>query len=406
MTEIDRRTRLTILVAALGYMVDVFDLILFTLLRKPSLVALHVPADQLKPVGVFLLNWQMAGFIIGGLLWGLLGDQRGRLSVLLGSILTYSLANIANGFVETIPLYALLRFVAGVGLAGEIGAGVALASELLPQKWRGWGTVFIAVIGLVGAIVASLIADQLGWRNAYILGGVMGLALLVLRLSVRESDMFERSLQADISRGNLLKFLAQPRLVARLALVTLIGVPIWFVIGVVVTFTPELAKALNMSPEPRVAGAVLWVYTGLAMGGIGSGTLSQLLQSRKKTIFIFILITIAAIFAYPRVAQNSVPIYYAMICLLGFGAGYWGMFLQVAAEQFGTNYRSTAASSAPNLVRGTTIPLTLAFQWLSPYGGAVQAVLIVGVVAALISAAALAMLKETYHRDLDFFEPI
>ncbi len=404
--SIDRRTKFTILVAALGYMVDVFDLILFTLLRKPSLESLGVAASDMKSTGVFLLNWQMAGFIIGGILWGVLGDKRGRLSVLLGSILMYSLANIANGFVGDVPTYAALRFIAGIGLAGEIGAGVALASELLPQKYRGWGTVIIAVTGLAGAIVAALFADDMGWRHAYIAGGIMGLLLLVLRLSVRESALFEKTKTTDVSRGNLIKFLATPRLVGKLVLVTLVGIPIWFAIGIIVTFTPELSKAMAMSPLPKVSGAVLWVYVGLAMGGVFIGSLSQFWRSRKRAIFLSLILTGIAVIGYAKFASTSVTYYYTMIAILGVSVGYWCMFLQLAAEQFGTNYRSTAASTAPNLVRGTTIPMALAFQALGAHYGTLNAAYIVGGVALVVATGALSLLQETFHRDLDFVEQI
>ncbi len=403
---IDRKTKFTILVAALGYFVDVFDLILYTLLRNQSLTDIGVPPDQLKSVGATLLYWQMAGFIVGGILWGIIGDKRGRLSTLLGSILLYSIANIANGFVHSTDTYAVLRFISGVGLAGEIGAGVALASELLPQRFRGWGTTFIAVIGLGGAIMAALIVDHLGWRTAYWIGGGMGLCLLALRVSVIESGMFEKIKHGSHSRGNLLKFLGNPGLVARLLLVTLVGMPIWFVIGTLVTFTPEISRSMGLDSIKGTSNAVLWVYVGLGFGGIASGLVSQKLQSRKKAIALWLGLLLLAVIVFGQIGGRSTTVYLSMICLLGFAAGYWNMFLQVAAEQFGTNYRSTAASSAPNLVRGTTIPMNMAFTALSHSFSDVWAATMVGITALLIGFIALVLMKETYHRDLDFVEQI
>jgi MFS transporter, putative metabolite:H+ symporter len=400
------KVKFTILVAALGYLVDVFDLILYTLLRNKSLTELGVPKEQLKDVGAMLLNWQMAGFIVGGILWGILGDKRGRLSTLLGSILIYSIANIANGFVQTIPQYAAIRFIAAIGLAGEIGAGVALASELLPQRLRGWGTTFIAVIGLIGAILASFVVDHLGWRSAYWIGGGMGLILLVLRLAVVESSLYNKVKLEAHSRGDFLKFLSNGDMVGRLLLVTLVGTPIWFAIGLLVTFTPEISADMGMPVAPKVSSAVMWVYIGLGLGGIFSGFVSQKLQSRKKAIGIWLSMLVVAIILYAIFARQSLAVYYSMITLLGFGAGYWNMFLQVAAEQFGTNYRATAASSAPNLVRGTTIPMVWGFQLLSPTFGPLNAVLIVGAAALIIAFASLIKMSETFHRDLDFVEPI
>jgi MFS transporter, putative metabolite:H+ symporter len=404
--DIGTKAKFTILVAALGYFVDVFDLILYTLLRNQSLTELGVPKDQLKNVGAMLLNWQMAGFIVGGILWGVLGDKRGRLSTLLGSILLYSVANIANGFVETIPQYAAIRFIAAIGLAGEIGAGVALASELLPQKWRGWGTTFIAVIGLLGAITAAFVVEHMGWRMAYWVGGGMGLVLLLLRLSVVESSMYEKIKDGPHSRGDFLKFVSNGNMLLRLLLVTLVGMPIWFVIGLLVTFTPEISADMGMTETPKISSAVMWVYIGLGLGAIVSGGVSQFLQSRKKAIAASLAFLAVAIGLYASFARQNVGAYYAMICLLGFGGGYWTMFLQVAAEQFGTNYRSTAASSAPNLVRGTTVPMVWGFQFLSPVFGPLNGVLIVGAAAMIIAAIALSRMTETFHRDLDFVEPI
>jgi MFS transporter, putative metabolite:H+ symporter len=403
---INAKTKFTILVAALGYFVDVFDLILYTLLRNQSLTDIGVAPDQLKAVGAQLLYWQMAGFIVGGVLWGVIGDLRGRLSTLLGSILLYSLANIANGFVQDTDTYAILRFVSGVGLAGEIGAGVALASELLPQRLRGWGTTFIAVIGLLGAIFAALVVDSLGWRTAYWVGGGMGLALLLLRVSIVESGMFERTKAGNHSRGNLLKFISNWSLMRRLLLVTLVGTPIWFVIGTLVTFTPEISRSMGLETIKGTSSAVLWVYVGLGFGGICSGLISQKLQSRKKAIGLWLLILMLIVILFGQIGGTSETVYYAMICLLGFGAGYWNMFLQIAAEQFGTNYRSTAASSAPNLVRGTTIPMNMAFTALSHSFNDIWAATMVGVVALLIGLVALILMTETYHRDLDFVEQI
>ena len=408
---IDRRTKFTILVAALGYFVDVFDLILFSLLRTQSLTDLGIPAEHIKDVGAFILNWQMGGFIVGGILWGILGDKRGRLTTLIGSILIYSLANIANAFVpanhpHTVEIYAALRFIAGIGLAGEIGAGVALASELLPQRLRGWGTTLIAVVGLLGAIFAAIVADDLGWRTAYAIGGGMGLALLILRISVVESGMFEKLKDKEVSRGSLWTLLTTPGLLGKLLLVTLVGTPIWYVIGLIITFTPELARAKGMTELPTVAGGVMWVYVGLGFGGVFIGTLSQWFKSRKRAIFVSMLILIAAMVLYALFARSSVAIYYTLCAALGFGAGYWAMFLQLAAEQFGTNYRSTAASSAPNLVRGTTIPMVILWKHLSLIMPVTLAAYWVGAIALAIGAVALFFLQETFHRDLDFVEPV
>jgi MFS family permease len=397
--------QLTILVATLGYFVDLFDLILFVLVRVQSLKDLHVPPEHMLSTGAFLLNVQMAGLLIGGIFWGVLGDRRGRLSVLLGSIVLYSLANLANAFVTSVASYAVWRFIAGLGLAGELGAGVTIVSELLPQKIRGYGSTIIASVGLSGAIAAAMVAEVVTWRHAYICGGVIGFCLLALRIGVRESELFTKAKASAEVRGSWLRLLQRPRLLARVALIALVGVPIWFVIGIIGTFTPEFGRALGMAPNlPKVTTAILCLYFGLCVGDAINGLLSQWLKSRRGAVFIALIAIAAVLTVYPRAAGNSLRTYYVLCVALGCASGYWAMFVQIAAELFGTNYRATVTTSVPNLVRGSTIPMTLAFQALMPAFGVIGAGLWVGFAVLAIAAAATIVLPETFHRDLDFQE--
>ncbi len=398
------RLQLTILVATLGYFVDLFDLILFVLVRVQSLKDLHVPADRMLRTGAFLLNVQMAGLLIGGIFWGMLGDRRGRLSVLLGSILLYSFANLANAFVTSVSGYATWRCIAGLGLAGELGAGVTIVSELLPQRIRGYGSTIIGAVGLSGAIAAALVADWLTWRHAYLIGGVMGLCLLALRIGVRESDLFNKARSRSSVRGSWLWLLRHPQQLLKVALIVLAGVPIWFVIGILGTFTPEFGRALGMTPLPKVTTAVLCLYVGLCVGDACNGLLSQWLESRRRAVMSALLIVACLLALYPQVAGTSVTAYYAMCVALGFGAGYWAMFVQIAAELFGTDFRATVTTGVPNLVRGAVIPMTLAFQALLPALGVVSAGLWVGYSVLAVAAAAIFTLPETFHRELDFQE--
>ena len=396
---------MTILVAALGYFVDLFDLILFVLVRVQSLNDLHVAPSQMLSTGAFLLNVQMAGLFSGGIFWGLLGDRRGRLSVLLGSIVLYSLANLANAFVTSIGTYAVLRFVAGVGLAGELGAGVTIVSELLPQRIRGLGSTLIASVGVLGAVMAALVADAVTWRHAYFLGGLIGLALLALRLGVRESGLYGKLASSTLVRGRLWRFMRQPRLLARVGILTLVGVPIWFVIGVLGAFTPEFGRALGLSAHlPRVTQAILYLYLGLCVGDLSAGLLSQVLKSRRRAVLASLGLLALVLAAYSRIAGISATSYYATCFALGCGAGYWAMFVQIAAEQFGTNYRATVTTSVPNLVRGATIPMTMTFQALIPHFGVIGAALLLGFTVLVIAVAATLALPETFHRDLDYEE--
>lgn len=403
--EIERAVMITIIVASLGYFVDVFDLLLFSIVRVQSLKDLGVPEDQILSNGIFLINVQMAGLLIGGIAWGIWGDKLGRVSVLFGSIMLYSIANIANAFVNNVELYALMRFIAGIGLAGELGAGVTLASELLPKQLRGLGTTFIASVGVAGAVLAVVIADITDWRTAYMIGGIMGLGLLALRMNVQESALFEimNTEKKDVKRGNLL-ILLRPRLLKKYVAVILVGAPLWAIVGLFITFTPEFAKDFGMTDSPKAGTAVLFCYVGLVIGDMISGLLSQLLRSRKQSVAIFLALTAIFTCIYIWGPHDSAETYYSLCLMLGIGVGYWCMFVQMGAEQFGTNIRATAATSIPNMVRGSTIIATAAFQFLKPSLGITHAGLAVVMTLLLIAALALTTLKETFGTDLDYTE--
>ncbi len=403
----DKILAFTILVAALGYFVDVFDLLLFSIVRVQSLKDLGVSGDALFQQGVYLINVQMAGLLLGGFFWGVIGDKFGRLSVLFGSILLYSVANIANAFVHSVEQYAALRFITGLGLAGELGVGVTLASELLPKAVRGLGTTFIATIGVLGATVAAIVADMTDWRTAYIIGGVMGLLLLVLRIKVKESGMYENLAgHKEVSRGNLLMFFKNADLFRRYIAVILIGAPLWATIGMFFTFTPEFAKDFGMIVMPTAGKAVLYGYIGIAIGDALSGIMSQLLQSRRKSIAISLVLLMAAILAFVIIKPQTVEVYYFLCLLMGIGAGFWAMFVQIGAEQFGTNLRATAATSVPNVVRGLVIPITAVFQALSPQLGVANSGLAIMAVVMCLAFLGLALVRETFSADLDYLEVV
>ncbi|MBK6895787.1 MAG: MFS transporter [Alphaproteobacteria bacterium] len=408
--EIERATMMTILVATLGYFVDIFDLLLFNIVRVQSLKDLGVSEADLLETGIFLLNTQMAGLLVGGLIWGVWGDRMGRVSVLFGSILMYSIANILNGFVGSVEQYAVLRFIAGIGLAGELGAGVTLASELLPRALRGLGTTFIASIGVAGAVFAAVVADIFDWRTAYVIGGIMGLGLLVLRFQVRESSMFEMMSQQGKEGKKLLKpgnplILLRPACLKKYIAVIVVGMPLWAVVGLFITFTPEFAKDFGMTGDMPTAGkAVLFCYVGLVIGDMFSGLLSQLLRSRKKAVAIFLCLTGVFSCVYVWGPHHSLEAYYGLCLLLGIGTGYWAMFVQMGAEQFGTNIRATAATSIPNMVRGSVILSTSIFQGLKGSLGVTMAGLSVVGLMLVLAFIALASLKETFGTDLDYLE--
>jgi MFS family permease len=402
--HVSPKALLAVIVAALGYFVDIYDLILFSIVRIPSLRGIGVPPSELLTTGVFLLNMQMAGMLVGGILWGILGDKRGRISVLFGSIFLYSVANTANGLVNTVGMYSVLRFIAGVGLAGELGAGVTLVSEVLPKEIRGYGTTVVASVGILGAVAASLIGDRFSWRTAYFVGGAMGLALLVLRIGVVESGMFERVRRDAVSRGDFLMLFRSARRAVRYLSVIAIAVPIWFVIAILMTFAPELGRDMGMTPAPTGSRAVMFAYIGLAVGDLCSGVLSQLIGSRKKVIGAFQVLTALLIAVYFLVGSRSLPIFYTICGALGFAAGYWAVFVTTASEQFGTNIRATVTTTVPNFVRGAVVPLTLAFQAGTPTLGLQGSAILVATVTLVIAFIGLAGLRETYGHDLNFVE--
>jgi MFS transporter, putative metabolite:H+ symporter len=400
-----RAIYLAVLVAALGYFVDIYDLILFSVVRVDSLKGLGVTGDALTSTGVHLLNMQFIGMLIGGIVWGVLGDKFGRLSVLFGSIILYSLANVANGMVETVGQYAVLRFLAGVGLAGELGAGVTLVSELMPAKTRGYGTTIIASVGLCGGIIAGFMGSVFTWRTSYYVGGAMGFALLFLRLGVVESGMFDRLKgKGDVRRGDFRQLFATRERALRYASVILIGVPIWYAFGVLVTLSPEIGTALGLATPPSSGVAVRWAYFGIAAGDVASGLLSQLWRSRRKVIALFIGLTAAFVGVYFVIGGSSLPAFYAACGLVGLGTGYWAVFVTSASEQFGTNVRATVTTTVPNFVRGSAVLCTWGFVALKDSFGIVGSAVAVGVAAFALAGAAVAGLKESYGKDLDFVE--
>lgn len=399
---------LTVIVSALGYFVDIYDLLLFGIVRVPSLKDLGVPQDKMLEIGMRLLNFQMAGMLIGGLVWGILGDYRGRKSVLLGSILLYSLANIANAFVPDAETYAYLRFIAGVGLAGELGAAITLVSEVMSKETRGYGTTVVASLGILGAVLASFIGDHFSWSTAYIVGGVMGLALLTLRAGLLESGMFHSMHGSDVPRGAFLKLFTSGERLRRYISCIIIGVPIWFVIGILITFAPEFSKSLGVDGNITGSNAIMWAYIGLSLGDIGAGLLSQKLKSRRLAVLIFLILTTGLVGLYVSQWGWSEKSFYTLCTGLGFGAGYWAVFVTIAAEQFGTNIRSTVASTVPNFVRGSVVPLSLSFMHLreSQGMGMVEAALTVGGVVMLMAFFALYFMDETFGKSLDYLEPL
>jgi MFS transporter, putative metabolite:H+ symporter len=399
-----------VIVAALGYFVDIYDLLLFGIVRTKSLSDLGFTGTDIRNNGEFLLSMQMYGMLFGGIFWGVLGDKKGRLSVLFGSILTYSVANIANGMVHSIEAYAFWRLIAGIGLAGELGAGITLVAETLPKEKRGYGTMIVAAVGLTGAVVANLVYEVFNdWRMCYYAGGVLGLLLLFLRISVTESGMFRSMASSEKSKGNFLALFSDRARFTKYAQCILIGIPLWFIVGVLITFAPEFAIALRVENAASIeAGhAIAWCYAGLVLGDLSTGLLSQLLKSRKKVMFTFFILNFLMVIVYLNATEISVSFFYILCALMGFTVGYWVIFVTIAAEQFGTNIRSTVTTTVPNFVRGLFPVILLLYQFFRNQifdGNIIRAALTVAIILSVIALATLWRMNETFHKDLNYSE--
>lgn len=404
---------MVVLVAAMGYFVDIFDLLLFGMIRTTSLrdIGITLP-EEVERIGLMLDNWQMAGMLIGGIFWGILGDKKGRLSVLFGSIITYSLANIANGFVQDTSMYAVLRFIAGFGLAGELGAGITLVNESMDKEKRGIGTALVASIGIMGAVFGGFIVKWVGdWRTCYFIGGGMGLLLLLLRIGVYESGMYENIKHGNASKGNILMLFNNRKRFTKYIAVILMAVPIWYVIQLYAKYSPELAAAIGVDiPEEEkkniAINGIMLAYLGLTLGDLACGLFSQYLRSRKKALLTFMIGTMAAIGLFYLIGAQSSFVFYSCILLMGFMVGYWAVFMSTAAESFGTNIRSTVTNTAPNFVRGSVIGVNSLYAYFKYNAGldTVTANLLVGALVFILAFWAWGKLEETFAKDLDYVE--
>ena len=397
---------IAVIVAALGYFVDIYDLLLFSIIRVPSLQSFGLSKEQITTNGEGIIMWQMAGLLIGGIIWGIMGDKKGRLSVLFGSIVLYSLANIANGFVENVDQYRIIRFIAGLGLAGELGAGITLVSELTPKEKRGIATSLVAGIGLTGAVVAFIMKENFNWRTCYFIGGGLGLLLLILRISVYESGMFQGIKNTQVQRGNFFMLFNNADRFKRYICSILIGLPTWFVIGILITFSGEFGEKMGIKEKIDPGKSIMYAYAAISIGDILIGFISQWFRSRKKAIYLFYAITAIFMILFFTILKNGTAAMVYWICAgLGFGTGFWAIFVTMGAEQFGTNLRATAATTIPNMVRGMLtvllLPLFKALRSVTDYitGGWLTAIIVM-----CIGITAVVFIKETFGKDLNYVE--
>ena len=396
---------LVVIVSALGYFVDMYDLLLFLIVRKPSLEYLGYFGQANNDWGIFLLDMQMAGMLIGGIIWGVIGDKKGRLNVLFGSILLYSIANIANAFATDIWFYAVARVLAGVGLSGELGAAVTLVIETLPKKYRGYGTAIVASVGIMGSVAAALVGDFLPWQTAYVVGGCLGIVLLILRLKMFEPLLYVSLKESNVKKGDFLALFTHKDRFFKYMKCILIGIPTWFVVGVLINNSDQFGKLFNISDSIKPLYPIMYTYIGLVFGDIASGFSSQLIKSRKKVVVIFLVMAAILVSYYLFFSFNiSLGHFYILCGVIGFSIGYWAVFVTIGAEQFGTNLRATVATTVPNFVRGMTIPITGLYALLKNYMTIIESAIIVGIIVFVIAFIAVWRLEETYHKDMNYIE--
>jgi MFS family permease len=403
-TKANRNVIFIIIVASLGYFVDIYDLVIFSIVRVQSFQDIGIPEAQMRTGGEYVLNMQMGGLLIGGIVWGIIGDKFGRIKVLVGSILLYSIANMANAYVHNINSYAIIRFIAGIGLAGELGAGITLVSESMHKDKRGYGTMMVAVVGVLGALVAFWVAKHFDWRNAYSVGGCIGIVLLALRLGTFESGLYKSTENKNVVKGKFMMIFANKKRALRYLYCLLIGLPIWFVVGIFVTQAPEFGKALGATEVLSAGKGIVYTYIGISLGDLFAGLLAQMTRSRKLAVFIFQVGIIISSVWYLSSTGITPERFQWLAFFMGLSVGYWATFVTIASEQFGTNLRATVTTTAPNFVRGALIPSTFLFEFFVHRYGIITAGYIMILLLSAIAIFALTQLKESFNKDLNYLE--
>jgi putative MFS transporter len=392
-----------VIVASLGYFVDIYDLVIFSIVRVRSLQDIGVAAADIEKQGEYVINMQMGGLLLGGIIWGVMGDKLGRIKVLFGSIFLYSIGNIINGFVTDVNSYAIIRFVTGIGLAGELGAGITLVSETLSKERRGYGTTIVAMVGLLGAVAAAFVGKY-DWRTSYFVGGGLGIILLLMRVGTFESGMFKNIHDKDVSKGNIFMLFNNRKRFLKYLYCILIGAPLWYVVGVLVTKAPEFGKALGAPVTLSAGDGIMYTYIGISVGGIFAGLLAQYSRSRKNTMFIFLLMSLISVMFYLSSKGITTSQFVGLAFFMGFAVGYWATFVTIASEQFGTNIRSTVTTTVPNFVRGSLIPINFAFTALMAQFGRITAGYFMMILLTGIALFAVSQLQETFDKDLNYIE--
>lgn len=396
-----------VIVSGLGYLVDAYDMMIFSVVRTASLTDMGLSGDKLVEAGLQIMNLQMAGLLLGGLVWGMLGDKLGRMKVLFASIIMYSVANFGCGFAQGVADYGVWRFMAGFGLAGEAGAAITIVTESLPKTKRGLGVMLVVACAAMGPLLAGIVGELVEWRHAYMIGGVAGFALLFLRANVKESKVFEHvAHNKKVQRGNLLQFVTNWSLFKRYVCCVLVGVPVWYIIGIQTTLAPEFARSMGVVGAVAAGTALSFNFVGTIVGEILCATMAQVLQSRRQSLILWLLLTLGSVLGYYQLHDVTAQTFYFYCGFLGISIGYWVSLMAATAEQFGTNLRASATTSIPNFIRGSLIPMNMMFVYLHNKVGYSyeQTGLIIGGAVVAMALGALLFMPETFHNDMDFVE--
>lgn len=404
---------LLILVASLGYFVDAYDLIIASVVRSSAIVELglaQVGTPEHTKYAQLFEYVQSAGILLGGIIFGVYSDKKGRKKALYYSIAIYSIANILNGLLSaSVPfvgtVYCILRFICGFALAAELSIGIVMISETMKAKHRGYGTMIVVSFGILGAVLAAVLFEFIGihWQTLYLIGGIAGVLLLIFRFSVKETNPFLDLENQESERGSWVMIFKNRRLLKILFNAILLGFPIYFFISIPIKFATDYGKELGLTIKGTIP--IIVFYIAMSVSDIIANYLCQLFENRKKVLYFYLGLCTISVFLlhfYPPTTPEQY--FYLFSPLMGFASGYWALLITFTNEQIGTNIRSTYTTAVPNVVRSLFIPIQLLLTVLQPTFGTSTSVFYIGVLAVILALLGLYSLKETWGKNLKFID--
>jgi MFS transporter, putative metabolite:H+ symporter len=381
-----------------GYFIDIFDLVLFSTLRISSFEELKITDPTYWTVVFF--NLQMTGILVGGIFWGKMADIKGRSWSFMGTILVFSIANIINGLTSSLTVYGICRFIAGFGLAGEMGSGIALICEKVPDEKRSLYLGFVSSLGCIGAVLSGWLGDIVYWRYLFIGSGFAGILLTLLRKNLLEPDLFRKTATLNIPRGQWKTLFQSPPDLIRFILLIFLGIPMWYIIGILWSFSTEMTSTIGLNIFTS-GQAILWGYVGVWMGDMLMPFVSQFLKSRIFTIQICLIMMLLGVIYLFQFQPHSLLSFQLTHIFLGFTIGYWAVYATLCGESFGTNIRALTSTSLPSLIRFSSIPMMIIYQ----YGrdeNELNIALGMGLTVLCISMITTYFIKDTFQKDIDF----